>query len=668
MMPYEVDDLGLRVIGVGEPIQFYDDNRVLRQEISLNADGTLSIGSLNVGVPAAGGDDFPYGGNATFDNLSVGGRLTVGSGNLAGWEIEPSHLYSGDGSDRAGMMPGDYPFYAGAESPLSAPFYVTSSGAVTMTNLTSTGGTIGGWTIASTELSNTDIWLDADDKQIAINSQTFGNAGVQLEYNAGTPRAYIGDGDQRYLQFDGTNVEIGGSLIVRGQIETSVFSYQAIQAHAGSLLVTISSGRLLNDVTTVASPTTFDLDIEDPEYAHTQLFSSGDILRLRKTDGTDNWVEISSVTDNTTHYTYTCTLSDGSGTTFDAGTAVVDYGQSGDGYLYMSADDSEAPFYSVRTWATNPWTGGNITERARFGNMRNAFGTGANDRYGFGVGDFSGGDYLSYNAESSDSFIVSAGGGNIQLDGTSMKFSNNARYLKFYDSIGGDLTGEIGVSYETGRRVAVLYSKGLSGDILPDDPLAVVTTKADSGTQSYFELHPGYAVIYSASTDIADLRVEGGLYVGGVGTDPDTDDIHYDGDLRPVRSGTTYTGYTFVPLTTPITHTSFDGDSFSDVSTSTKIENTSWSTTIPSDAKALLMRVYARDSASESTNGLYFLIGPSATYYYSGGVHLQNVANDQFAVEAGQVVPCTNGDIWYQCDASGTGTLDVWLEAWGYWI
>ena len=40
-------------------------------------------------------------------------------------------------------------------------------------------------------------------------------------------------------------------------------------------------------------------------------------------------------------------------------------------------------------------------------------------------------------------------------------------------------------------------------------------------------------------------------------------------------------GWTPHFLTEPYTNTTFDGDSFSDVAAHTKIENTSWSTTIP---------------------------------------------------------------------------------------
>jgi hypothetical protein len=72
--------------------------------------------------------------------------------------------------------------------------------------VTAERGTVGGWTLTATELHNTNIWLDADAKQIAINDQTFGNDGIQLEYNGGNPRAYIGNGTDEYLEFDGTNI------------------------------------------------------------------------------------------------------------------------------------------------------------------------------------------------------------------------------------------------------------------------------------------------------------------------------------------------------------------------------------------------------------------------------------------------------------------------------
>lgn len=70
-------------------------------------------------------------------------------------------------------------------------------------------GYIGGMIITGTTISTADatnIILDAGNKAISINDATFGNAGIQLQYNAGTPRAYIGDGSNNFVQFDGTDL------------------------------------------------------------------------------------------------------------------------------------------------------------------------------------------------------------------------------------------------------------------------------------------------------------------------------------------------------------------------------------------------------------------------------------------------------------------------------
>lgn len=55
----------------------------------------------------------------------------------------------------------------------------------------------------------TNIRLDGPAKIFSINSSTFGALGIQLDYNAGAPRAYFGDGANRHLKFDGTDASIG---------------------------------------------------------------------------------------------------------------------------------------------------------------------------------------------------------------------------------------------------------------------------------------------------------------------------------------------------------------------------------------------------------------------------------------------------------------------------
>jgi hypothetical protein len=123
-------------------------------------------------------------------------------------------------------------------------------------------------------------------------------------------------------------------------------------------------------------------------------------------------------------------------------------------------------------------------------------------------------------------------------------------------------------------------------------------------------------------------------------------------------------------LKRPITHTSFDGDSFNDVSTPTLIENTSWSRDIPEGAKALLLRIRIRDSGSESGSGIYFTCGPSSDEFEALSVTANNVTNNTQVHQNG-ICPCIDGDIYYECGTSGGGsgtTLDIWLECWGYWL
>lgn len=83
----------------------------------------------------------------------------------------------------------------------------------------STGAQIGGFTLGQYSLSSgTDIVLDAQNKRITINSSTFGAKGVQLDFNGGTPRFYVGDGGDHYLKFDGSEPEFG-----QGRIKEAVY-------------------------------------------------------------------------------------------------------------------------------------------------------------------------------------------------------------------------------------------------------------------------------------------------------------------------------------------------------------------------------------------------------------------------------------------------------------
>ena len=63
-------------------------------------------------------------GNAYFK-----GKILATSGSIGGWEIASSYLYSGSGSNRVALNGGtsyysQYAFWAGAENPANAKFWV----------------------------------------------------------------------------------------------------------------------------------------------------------------------------------------------------------------------------------------------------------------------------------------------------------------------------------------------------------------------------------------------------------------------------------------------------------------------------------------------------------------------------------------------------------------
>ena len=119
-------------------------------------------------------------------------------------------------------------------------------------------------------------------------------------------------------------------------------------------------------------------------------------------------------------------------------------------------------------------------------------------------------------------------------------------------------------------------------------------------------------------------------------------------------------------LTTPLTSTAWDGDAKSDAGP-TKLDMSAVFANYPTTpVKAVLLRVAARDSASIGTPGLYFSVGPSATYYHA--LQANPPGADVLSSNTG-ICPCdANGDIYYKINASGSGTCDCWLEVWGYWV
>ena len=123
----------------------------------------------------------------------------------------------------------------------------------------------------------------------------------------------------------------------------------------------------------------------------------------------------------------------------------------------------------------------------------------------------------------------------------------------------------------------------------------------------------------------------------------------------------------FVPLTTPLTSTSWDGDAYS--TTAKTLIDLSAVFGAPAGIKAIAVRITARDSGSASGSGLFFMLAPNNVANQSAlTVRLDGVPNDGLRDDSG-VCPCdANGDIYYQITASGALTIDCFITIWGYWL
>ena len=118
-------------------------------------------------------------------------------------------------------------------------------------------------------------------------------------------------------------------------------------------------------------------------------------------------------------------------------------------------------------------------------------------------------------------------------------------------------------------------------------------------------------------------------------------------------------------LTTPLTSTAWEGAARS--TTAKTLIDLSVVFGVPAGVKAVSVIAVVRDSAS-ATGEYYMCLSPVNTAGVGPKVACSGLANDKWSQES-YIVPCdSNGDIYYQIVASGTGTLDAYLQIQGYWL
>jgi hypothetical protein len=182
-------------------------------KITLGSKGTLT--DSNTGF-YAGTDGIALGASSVFKVTSAG-ALTATSATVTG-DITANTITA----NTAGTIGGFTLNSVGLKSSdggliLSGSGQITASAAKLTSadvsgKITADSGEIGGFTIDADEIKSGDnIGLNSTTKALTINSTTFGNDGVQLEYNSGNPRFYVGNGSDRAFIFDGTNVHVSSS-------------------------------------------------------------------------------------------------------------------------------------------------------------------------------------------------------------------------------------------------------------------------------------------------------------------------------------------------------------------------------------------------------------------------------------------------------------------------
>lgn len=155
--------------------------------------------------------------------------------------------------------------------------------------------------------------------------------------------------------------------------------------------------------------------------------------------------------------------------------------------------------------------------------------------------------------------------------------------------------------------------------------------------------------------------------ITGVNTTKLVDDLQLGGDLVMLRNNTQHTGAVYVPLPDGIPSTVFnvfrstagwqEWDVLAD-----------FSGTVPAGAKAIYLQVTLYDSSSSTSNSVivFNVYGAEATT----GIYVavSGLGNNRYHDH--QIIAPLNseGKIYFRTVASGTNTLYILANLWGYWL
>ncbi len=175
----------------------------------------------------------------------------------------------------------------------------------------------------------------------------------------------------------------------------------------------------------------------------------------------------------------------------------------------------------------------------------------------------------------------------------------------------------------------------------------------------------GYMTITAGSTSTSET-VHFSVDKMTVGNNTRASELWITGNLtRWLSSGLSYVGYIFVPLLSPLTSTSWDGDLFA--SGNNTLIDMSAVFGAPAGVKAYLFSITVRDTSATDTNDCYIAFCNSA-----GGspyISVRAAAEPSKYLSGTIIVPCnSDGDVYYKVNAGSGSSFMVFMNVSGYYI
>jgi hypothetical protein len=343
----------------------------------------------------------------------------------------------------------------------------------------------------------------------------------------------------------GWNIDAAGNaefanVDVRGAIRSAVLVFNQILATGGTHGVFKASAKLRTDATIPASPTygttTISIDVVDQDgvsHAASQLFVPNDILRMKDGLAGDTWFKVVSASDQTTFWRYTASIQAGSANVvYRAGAAVVDYGQSGAGFIISTADQTNAPYMQMATHAATFSAASsvgvlNVTPQLRIGNLNGSYGY-ASDIYGFGAGQYGAASKSWVTVDQTNGFRVgnntttlsqwlingnirvgqeSAGQSNVLISSGAVSLRNNTTERIKLNSDGSGFLANSLISWDTSGNLTVTGNASIAGWTVNSTALVKDTGTASTSAGMSPNDWPFYAGATFANRAAAPFRV-----------------------------------------------------------------------------------------------------------------------------------------------------------------